>query len=76
MEFRETPQVQKSLAARFYLREPITEIADAARYLDAAVSAHFQSRSNLAEELINLADIPAIREWTDSLWGKNSPHVQ
>lgn len=71
-----TIQVRESVVARLYLREPITEIADAARYLDAAVSAHFQGRSILAEELIRLADIPAIREWTDSLWGKNSPHVQ
>ncbi len=76
METIETIHVKESAAARFYLREPITEIADAARYLDAAVSAHFQGRSDLAEELIRLADIPAIREWTDSLWGKNSPHVQ
>jgi len=64
------------MSDRIYLRKPIPEIFDAARYLDAAISAHFQGRSDLAEELIRLADIPAIREWTDSLWGKNSPHVQ
>ena len=71
-----TGDIAKELALRAYLREPIAEIFDAARYLDASVSAHFQDRSDIAEELIRLADIPAIREWTDSLWGKNSPHVQ
>jgi hypothetical protein len=58
------------------LREPIPEIADAARYLDAAVSAHLVGRSDLAEDLIRLADMPAIREWTESLWGANSPYVK
>jgi len=57
------------------LREPIPEIADAARYLDAAVSAHLVGRFDLAEALIRLADIPAIRDWTESLWGTNSTHT-
>jgi 5-methylcytosine-specific restriction endonuclease McrA len=76
MNCSEKVQELEYLTDRIYLRKPITEIADAARYLDAALSAHFQGRTDLAEELIHLADIPAIREWTDSLWGKNSPHVQ
>jgi 5-methylcytosine-specific restriction endonuclease McrA len=58
------------------LRDSIPEIADAARYLDAAVSIHLAGRSDLAETLIRLADVPAIREWTESLWGKNSPYVK
>jgi len=57
-------------------REPIPEIADAARYLDAAVSAHLVGRRDLADQLIRLADIPAIREWTESLWGSNSPYIR
>lgn len=61
---------------RVCLRQPIPEIVDAARYLDAAVSAHHAGRPDLAEELIRLADMPIIREWTDSIWGKNSPYVQ
>ena len=69
-------QVQEPVVARLCLREPIPEIADAARYLDAAVSAHFQGRSDLVEELIRLADMPEIRKWTDSLWLGNSPYVQ
>ncbi|RMD82343.1 MAG: HNH endonuclease [Candidatus Dadabacteria bacterium] len=62
--------------ARTCLRDPIPEIFDAARYLDAAVSAHLAGRPDIAEELIRRADIPAIREWTESLWGKNSPYVK
>jgi 5-methylcytosine-specific restriction endonuclease McrA len=54
---------------------PIAEIADAARYLDAAVSGHLVGRRDLAEQLIRLADIPAIRDWTESLWGRRSPYV-
>lgn len=63
-------------SARFCFRDPIPEIFDAARYLDAAVSAHLTGRRDLAEELIRLADMPAIWEWTESLWGKKSPYVQ
>ena len=76
MNCNEKMHTQEYMSDRGYLRKPIPEIFDAARYLDAAISAHLQGRSDLAEELIRLADIPAIREWTDSLWGKNSPHVQ
>jgi hypothetical protein len=55
------------------LRDPIPEIFDAARYLDAAVSAHFAGKTAIADELIRMADIPAIRDWTESLWGKGGP---
>lgn len=65
-----------SASTRNCLREPIPEIADAARYLDASISAHLVGRQHLAEELIRLADIPAIRDWTESLWGKNSVYVR
>ena len=61
---------------RLSLRAPIPELADAARYLDAAVSAHLAGRTDLAESLIRLADMPVIREWTESLWGTASPHIQ
>lgn len=40
------------------------------------MSAHLAGRPDIAEQLIRLADIPAIREWTESLWGKDSPYVQ
>jgi 5-methylcytosine-specific restriction endonuclease McrA len=58
------------------LRDPIPEIAEAARYLDEAVSAHLAGKRNLAEELIWRADMPVIREWTESLWGSRSPYVR
>jgi hypothetical protein len=49
---------------RVCLRDPIPEIEEAARYLDEAVSAHLAGRSDLAQELIQRADMAAIREWT------------
>lgn len=61
---------------RTCLRVPISEIADAARLLDAAVTAHLLGHHPLAEKLIYLADMPSIREWTESIWGRKSPYVQ
>jgi hypothetical protein len=61
------------LTLKTCLRDPIPEIFDAARYLDAAVSAYLVRKRNLADELIRLADIPAITDWTESLWGKGGP---
>ena len=58
------------------LRDPIPEILTAARCLDDAVSAHLVGNRDLADALIRRADIPEIREWTESLWGKNSPYVK
>src|SRR5690554_3567713 len=56
-------------------REPIPEIFDAARYLDAAVSAHLNGHNNVAAELFSLANDPKVWAWTDSIWGKKSPYV-
>ena len=61
---------------RACLRDPIPEIADAARYLDAATTAHIRGQPSLAEELIRLADMPAIREWTESIWANDSAFVR
>lgn len=61
---------------RPYLRKPIREIADAARLLDAAVTAHLMDSRDVAERLIRLADMPVLRDYTESLWGAKSPHVQ
>lgn len=60
---------------RSCLREPIPAIFDAARYLDAAVSAHLAGQKALAAELLALANAPLIWSWTDSIWGKNSIYV-
>src|SRR3954465_11600408 len=57
------------------LREPIPEIEHAARLLDQAVTAHMAGDTKSAEKLVQEANIPAIREWTESLWGANSPYA-
>lgn len=60
---------------RFYFREPIPEIYDAARYLAEAVNAHLQGQTKLVEDLIELSNMPIIRDWLDSIWGKKSPYI-
>jgi hypothetical protein len=57
-------------------RQPISEIYDAARYLDAATSAHLIGRRDIAEELFFLANDPKVWAWTDSIWGKKSEYVK
>jgi hypothetical protein len=59
-------------ALRTCLRDPIPEIAEAARYLDEGVSAHLNKNIALADELIRQANMPAIRAWSESIWGKNT----
>mgnify|MGYP003394085933 CR=1 FL=1 len=61
---------------RTCLREPILEVFDAASRLDLAVSAHLNGEYNVAADLIRHADMMIIREWTESIWGKNSPYQQ
>ncbi len=53
-------------------RDPIPEILDAARYLDAAVSAHLAGHVTLAQMFIEHANMRVIREWTESIWGKQT----
>jgi hypothetical protein len=69
-------QPGEPLVNRLCLRVPIPEIDVAADYLDKAASAHLSGEASLAQDYINRANMPAIREWTESLWGKNSPYVQ
>jgi hypothetical protein len=77
MNFREKQQPQDhEIIGSFYLRHPIPELFEAARYLDEAVTAHINGQPDLVAEIIRRADMPAIREWTESLWGKNSPYVR
>lgn len=64
---------KQPLALRTCLRDPISQIFEAARYIDAAVSANSIGKWALADELIRLADIPAITEWAESLWGVGGP---
>ena len=68
--------IDTSSALRLCLSEPIDQLKDAARYLDAAVSAHLQHKPTLAEELFRLADMPEIRQWTKSIWANSEIHVR
>lgn len=67
--------MNQTVSLKRCFREPIPEIFDAARYLDAAVSAHLKGQSNIANELFALANDPKIWEWTDSVWGKRGLYV-
>ncbi len=69
-------KIQEAVASRTCLREPIPEIAYAARLLDNAVASHLRGDVNEAAQLISIANMPAIREWTESLWGRSSPYVK
>lgn len=66
---------QEFITGRRCFREPVLEIYDAARYLDAAVSAHLQGQTKLVEQLIEISNMSVIRNWLDSIWGKNSQYT-
>ncbi len=55
---------------------PPREAFDAAHMLSLAVDAHLAGDSSAAEHFIKGADNPIIRDWTESIWGRNSPHVR
>jgi 5-methylcytosine-specific restriction endonuclease McrA len=59
-------------------REPIDEIFQAASLLDDAVGAHLAADYSSASALFQTADMPAIRAFTESLWGskKANPEQQ
>ena len=64
------------MLTRDCLREPLPEIAEAAKLLDRAVSAHLVGDSESAKRLIFAADLPPVRAWTESIWGAKSPYLQ
>jgi 5-methylcytosine-specific restriction endonuclease McrA len=55
------------------IRDPIPEIYDAAILLDLAVDEILRNQLDVAEELLINADNVEIRNWTESIWGANSP---
>jgi len=57
------------LLARRCMRDPIDEIFAASRLLDQAADAHLAGNFSNAAALIRAADLPAVRAWTESLWG-------
>lgn len=62
-------------ALRHCLRDPVPEIEEAARLLDRAVSAHLVGDFALTRQLVLEANMPAIRAWTESLWGAKSGYA-
>lgn len=62
--------------SRTCFREPISEIKEASDLLNEAVTAHLQEDWERAKKLIQQANIPAVKEWGYSLWGKKSPYIQ
>lgn len=61
---------------KYSFRDPIPELFDVARLLDAAVSAHMMDAPELAEHLLKLADMEEARKYTESIWGAKSPYVK
>lgn len=64
------------LELRYCLSEPIPQIFDAARFLDAAITAHLLGKTKLAEELMSAANMPEIRRWTKSIWADCNIHLR
>jgi 5-methylcytosine-specific restriction endonuclease McrA len=69
-------QDQDFLAPRRCMREPIPEIFAAAELLNCAADAHVSGDRVTADRLIRRADLPSVREWTDSLWGSRNNHPE
>jgi len=65
----EAQEITDFLSPRRCMREPIAEICEASRLLDRAVDAHLIGDQRRAEDLIAAANMPAVRQWTESLWG-------
>lgn len=61
---------------RLSFRKPVPAIFDAARMLDAAVSAYQAGHRVLALQLVEAARIPSVGEWGYSIWGAKSPYIQ
>lgn len=57
---------------RSCLLDPVPEIEQAAATLERAVEAHLAGARELAADLLRQADSPAVRGWTESIWGKDS----
>ncbi len=60
------------LAPRRCLREPVQEVWDVMALLDSAADAHLVGERDQADALLREANRPAVRAWTESLWGSAS----
>jgi hypothetical protein len=64
-----------SVLMRPFLREPITDIFEAANDLADAVTCHLNGDKATAAKLVARADRSVIADWTDSIWGKYDPAI-
>jgi hypothetical protein len=56
---------------RKFLREPIPEIEAAAAQLAEAAKAHLDGNRAKVVALLHATNLPSVREWTESIWGKS-----
>ena len=54
-------------------RDPIPEIYESAELLNKALMFHLKNETRKTKELLLKADMPIIRDWTESIWGAKSP---
>lgn len=57
------------------LRDPVPEIAEGAQLLAQAAKAHIAGLRGEVLALLQAANLPAIREWTESLWGRHGAYA-
>ena len=67
--------VRTTQSSGLCLREPILEIEHAAAMLAEAVTEHLAGRRREAAALIVKANMPSVRCWTESLWGKSGEYA-
>jgi hypothetical protein len=67
--------MNNGVSGRTSFREHIPEIAYAADLLDRAADAHLGGDEEVARDLIREANLPVLRTWLESIWGKGSPHI-
>lgn len=60
------------LSPRRCMREPISEIFDAARLLNSATDAHLTGDRVTADSLLRAANMPVLRAWIESLIGSKA----
>lgn len=61
--------------SRQCLRQPIAEIFEAAIMLRQAVDLHHSAHTTDAAELFWAANNSAVRDWTESIWGKHDASI-
>ena len=57
-------------------RDPIPEIYESAELLNKALIFHLKNETRKTKELLLKADIPVIRDWTESIWGAKSLYIK